>query len=55
MIILDNYTFQPLLAILRLSSSELKVLLYTFYELVVQRSLHRDLLLNVLSKFSSMF
>ena len=30
MAILDNYMFRPLLAIFRLSSRELKVLLYTF-------------------------
>ena len=30
MTILDNYTFRPLLAIVRLSSRELKVLLYIY-------------------------
>jgi len=40
MAILDSYMFRPLLAIFRLSSRELKVLLYTLYAHVVQRSLH---------------
>jgi len=39
MAILDNYMFRPLLAIFRLSSRELKVLLYTLCVHVVQRSL----------------
>ena len=38
--ILDNYMFQPLLAIFRLSSRQLKVLLYTLSVHVVQRSLY---------------
>jgi len=46
---LDNYMFRPLLAIFRLSSRELKVLLYTLCAHVVQRSLHRALLRNVIS------
>ena len=49
MTILDNYMFRPLLAIFRLSSRELKVLLYTLCVHVVQTSLHRDLLRNVIS------
>ena len=49
MAILDNYMFRPLLAIFRLSSRELKVLLYTLCSHVVQRSLHRALLRNVIS------
>ena len=40
MAILDNYMFRPLLAIFRLSSRELKVLLYTLWAYVMQRSLH---------------
>jgi len=40
MAILDNYMFRPLLAIVRLSSRELKVLLYTLGAHVVQRSVH---------------
>jgi len=36
---LDNYMFRPLLAIFRLSSRELKALLYTLSTHVVQRSL----------------
>jgi len=44
MAILDNYMFQPLLAIFRLSSRELKVLLYTLCADVVQRSLHMGLI-----------
>ena len=43
MAILDNYMFRPLLAIFRLSSRELKVLLYTLCVHVVQRSLHTSL------------
>jgi hypothetical protein len=42
--ILDNYTFRPLLAIFRLSSRELNVLLYTLCTHVVQRSLHTGLI-----------
>jgi len=38
MAILDNYMFRPLLAIFRLSSRELKVLLYTMCTHVVQIS-----------------
>jgi len=38
--ILYNYMFRPLLSIFRLSSRELKVLLYTLSAHVVQRSLH---------------
>jgi len=49
MAILDNYMFRPLLAILRFSSRELKVLLYTLSVHVVQRSVHRALLRNVIS------
>jgi len=44
MSILDNYMFRPLLAIFRLSSRELKFLLYTLCAHVVQRSLHRCLI-----------
>jgi len=40
MTILDSYMFRPLLAIFRLSSRELKVLLYTLCAHVVRRSLH---------------
>jgi len=40
MAILDNYMFQPILAIFRLSSRELKVLLYSLGVHVVQRYLH---------------
>ena len=40
MAILDNYMFRHLLAIFRLSSRELKVLLYTLSAHVVQRFLH---------------
>jgi len=40
MTILDNYMFRPLLDIFRLSSRELKVLLYTMYAHVMERSLH---------------
>ena len=42
--ILDNYMFRPLLAIFRLSSRELKVLIYTLCAHVVQRSLHTGLI-----------
>jgi len=49
MAILDNYMFWSLLAIFRLSSRELKVLLYTLCAHVVQKSLHRALLRNVIS------
>jgi len=44
MAILDNYMFRPLLAIFRLSSRELKVLLYTLCAHVVQRYLHTGLI-----------
>jgi len=44
MAILDNYMFRPLMAIFRLSSRELKVLLYTLSAHVVQRSLHTGLM-----------
>jgi len=44
MAILDNYMFRPILAIFRLSSRELKVLLYTLCTHVVQRSLHMGLI-----------
>jgi len=44
MAILDNYMFRPLLTIFRLSSIELKVLLYTLSAHVVQRSLHTGLI-----------
>ena len=46
MAILDNYMFRPLLAIFRLSSRELKVLLYTstLCAHVVQRSSHTGLI-----------
>jgi len=40
MTILDNYMFWPLLAIFRLSSSELKVLLYIMCTHVMERYLH---------------
>ena len=40
MTILDNYMFRPLLAIFRLSSRELRVLLYIFCAHVMERSLH---------------
>jgi len=40
MSILDNYMFRPLLAISRLSSRELKVVLYTMCAHVMERSLH---------------
>jgi len=54
MAILDNYMFRPVLAIFRLSSRELKVLLYRLCAHVVQRSLHRALLRNVISVCGSM-
>jgi len=38
--ILDNYMFRPLLAMFRLFSRELKVLLYTLCANLMQRSLH---------------
>jgi len=44
MTILDNYMFRPLLAIFRLSSRELKVLLYTLCAHVMQRSLNTGLI-----------
>jgi len=44
MAILDNYMFRPVLAIFRLSSRELKVLLCTLCVHVVQRSLHTGLI-----------
>jgi len=40
MTILDNYMFRPLLVIFRLSSRELKVLLYTLCAHVMNRALH---------------
>jgi len=46
MTILGNYMFWPLLAIFKLSSRELKVLLYILYAHVMERSLHRAFLLN---------
>ena len=49
MAIPDNYMFRLLLAIFRLSSVELKVLLYTLCAHVLQRSQHRALLRNVIS------
>jgi hypothetical protein len=49
MTILDNYMFRPLMTIFRLSLRELKVLLYTLWAHVVQRSLHWVLLRNVIS------
>jgi len=49
MAILDNYMFRPLLAIFRLSSREIKFLIYTLSAHVVQRSVHRALLRNVIS------
>ena len=42
MTILDNYMFRPLLAIFRLSSRELKVLLYISCAYVMERPLHPD-------------
>jgi len=44
MAILDNYMYRPLLAIFRLSSRELKVLLYTLSMHVLQRSLRTGLI-----------
>jgi hypothetical protein len=44
MAVLDNYMFRPLLAIFRLSSRELKVLLHTLSAHVVQRSLQKGLI-----------
>ena len=45
MAILDSYMFRPLLAIFRLSSREIKVLLvYILSAHVVQRSLHTGLI-----------
>ena len=44
MAILDNYMFRPLLTIFRLSSTEIKVLLYTLSAHVVHRSLHMGLI-----------
>ena len=44
MAILDDYMFRPLLVIFRLSSRELKVLLYTLCARVVQSSLHTGLI-----------
>ena len=44
MAILGNYMFRPLLAIFRLSSRALKVLLCTLCAHVVQRSLHTGLI-----------
>jgi len=41
--VLDKYVFRPLLAIFRLSSRELKILLYTLCAHVVQKSLHTGL------------
>ena len=49
MAIPGNYMFRLLLAIFRLSSVELKVLLYTLCAHVLQRSQHRALLRNVIS------
>jgi len=46
---LDNYMFRPLLAIFRLSSKKLKVLLYRLGSHVMQSSLQRALLRNVIS------
>ena len=43
--ILDNYMFQPLLAIFRLSLREIKVLLYILCAHVMERSLHTCLTL----------
>ena len=40
MTILDNYMFRPLLAIFRLSSRELKVLLYIMCAHAMERALH---------------
>ena len=44
MAILDNYMFRSMLGIFRLSSRELKVLLYTLSAHVVQRSLDTGLI-----------
>ena len=44
MAILDNYMFRPLLTFFRLSSRELKVLLYTLCTHVVHRSVHTGLI-----------
>jgi len=43
MAILDSYMFRRLLAVIRLSSRELKVLLYTLCVHVVQRFLHDNM------------
>jgi len=40
MTVLDNYMFRPILAIVRLSSRELKDLLYIMCAHVMERSLH---------------
>jgi len=40
MTILGNYMFRPLLAIFRLPSRELKILLYIMCAHVMERSLH---------------
>jgi len=42
MTIPDNYMFRPILAIFRLSSRKLKVLLYIMCAHVMERSLHLD-------------
>jgi len=55
MAILDNYMFRPILAIFRLSSREIKVLLYTLSVHVVQRSLHMGLIAYVISICCGMF
>jgi len=47
--ILDIYMFRPLLAICKLCSRELKVLLYTLCAHMMQRSIQRALLRNVIS------
>ena len=47
MAILDNYMFRPLMAIFRLSSRELKVLLYILCAHMMERSLHPGLLASV--------
>jgi len=53
MAILDNYMFRPSLAIFRLSSRELKVLLYTLCAHVVQRCLHTGLIvINIATKYT---
>ena len=44
MAIVDNYMFRSLLVIIRLSSTEIKILLFTLSAHVVQRSLHMDLI-----------